>query len=600
MIFVGYDKSDERWVRRLSTIFTPLIREGTLSMWTNDSIQAGNEWRKDIEIAIKQADFVILMVSPSFLESEFLNDFTVPAVLKENSVRGLPISWLPLASCFYDYSPIEKYQPLHPPEEPFEELPQNRVNTILTQCAKKVTDLLESPESVTRRQRQIAKRKRCEDSDELFRLYDLRAKLIDTQRDTREVTQKIISLKRKLRDGPTLGEDDLLLEGRFRLLSSLGKGGFAQVWKAYDQQRDKIVALKVLHGHHAGEANVRERFFRGARQMASLNHPGIVEVYDDYLQDDVYYFYSMEYLSGGDLAQRVADGNFSSEIIIGLITQVGEALAFTNEKGMIHRDIKPNNILFDKDGRVKLTDFDLVHAFDTTGGTKTGANMGSFIYAAPELSMNAAEATAQADVYGLAMSCIFALYGKPLDMWAMRSPQDVLERAGVSRNLQVCLLKGVNWNLNERFQSVKDFLKSLQGGWDFSFLTMDWRELESQASAHYIKLIKDLHNPWEHANLKRSMYYEKLKISRDAPQSQIDFSFLDLNWSHPEYISRLQITYISYLSEHYPLKDCIQISGVSKSTWYLWKARYRHTSDVELQPEREWLELNGLKWCFGG
>src|SRR5262249_54520321 len=127
----------------------------------------------------------------------------------------------------------------------------------------------------------------------------------------------------------------------------------------------------------------RERFFRGARVMMELKHSAVVRVFDPRGEDDAFCYFVMELVPGGNLRDAVLCQRAHPARWLIAILQVGEALAEAHKKQLIHRDVKPANVLLDEHGDAKLTDFDLVGAPDTTGGTRTGA-LGTVVYAAPE------------------------------------------------------------------------------------------------------------------------------------------------------------------------------------------------------------------------
>jgi serine/threonine protein kinase len=278
--------------------------------------------------------------------------------------------------------------------------------------------------------------------------------------DTTSVREEILRIRREIRDGPRLQAGEFLSDGRFRLIDILGRGGFATVWKAWDRKRHELVAVKVLHGQHSEDRSRRERFFRGARKMAELLHPGVVRVLEEHLEDGGHHFFVMEYASGGDLRQAVLEERFSRDDLQPLISAVGQALSFAHEKGVIHRDVKPANILL-QGKQPKLTDFDLVRAFDTTGGTQTHGMMGTFLYSAPEVLNNAKEAGVAADVYSLAMTTVFVLSGRDLSAQVLRDPMGVLQGINCSPRVRETLLRGIAWEPGERPQTVDSLIFSL-------------------------------------------------------------------------------------------------------------------------------------------
>ena len=227
-----------------------------------------------------------------------------------------------------------------------------------------------------------------------------------------ELDGRILIRRRQLREGIPVGEGTRLHGQRFEIIELIGQGGFAKVYKAYDNHRAEVVAVKLLHHQYAEDRTRRERFFRGARQMAALKHPGVVDVILEQGQDDGELAYVvMEYLAGGDLKKRVLAPDWEPALALPLLVKVTEALAAAHRRGLIHRDVKPANIVLASDGTPKLTDFDLVHATDTTGGTRTHI-LGTPEYAAPEALKDASRVTPAADVFSLGMVALYMLRGE--------------------------------------------------------------------------------------------------------------------------------------------------------------------------------------------
>jgi serine/threonine protein kinase/nucleoside phosphorylase len=274
--------------------------------------------------------------------------------------------------------------------------------------------------------------------------------LRDARIATDDVDREILQLRRQLREGGQLCAGDALGDGRYLLIKPIGRGGFAVVWEAYDRADQLRVAIKVLHQHLASDPQRRERFFRGARVMGELKHPGVVRVHDPRGEDDAFCYFVMELVAGGNLRDAVLGGRVEAARRLPLILQIGEALAEAHRVALVHRDIKPSNILLDDDGNAKLTDFDLVSAQDTTGGTRTGA-LGTVVYAAPECLDKPQEATARADVFGLGMTAIFCLSGSDLTMSTFRRPDQAIGRLDYADHIRVVLRQAVAWEPEMRF-----------------------------------------------------------------------------------------------------------------------------------------------------
>lgn len=279
--------------------------------------------------------------------------------------------------------------------------------------------------------------------------------------DASAVKSEILDLRRQLREGGRLHAGDFLANGRFKLLDLLGKGGFATVWKAYDRTARMPVAIKVLHGQFVDDRTRFDRFFRGARKMAELQHPGIVRVRETRMDDGGFHFFVMEYLEGGDLREAVLGGKMPHERGVILVQDLSAALQFAHDQGLVHRDVKPANVLLDAAGRPKLTDFDLVHAGDTTGGTLAGAMLGTFLYSAPETMDHPEGAGITADVYSLAMTTVFCLAGQDLPREVLRDAPAYVRRLAVSSGLREVLAKAVAWDAEARFRSVREFALAL-------------------------------------------------------------------------------------------------------------------------------------------
>lgn len=277
---------------------------------------------------------------------------------------------------------------------------------------------------------------------------------------------EIAKLRRAFREGTQLQVGDVLGHGRFRLEEKIGQGGFAAVWRALDSRDGKQVALKVLHGQFAEDKSRRDRFFRGAWKMSELQHPAIVRVLEPYGDENGRYYFVMEYLRGGTLHTAVQDGQIAGPRALKLLEQVGTALQFAHSRGLVHRDVKPSNVMIDLGGpgqepQGKLTDFDLVREADITGGTRTGA-MGTFIYAAPEVMARPQDADARADVYGLGMTAVFALYGGDLAMDVIRDADRFIDRLPCNPVLKDVLKKAVAWDLNDRFATAGELVAALE------------------------------------------------------------------------------------------------------------------------------------------
>ncbi|MGH3827594.1 MAG: protein kinase domain-containing protein [Pseudonocardiaceae bacterium] len=198
-----------------------------------------------------------------------------------------------------------------------------------------------------------------------------------------------------------------LLARRYRLSRRIAVGGMGEVWQATDTRLDRQVAIKVLKPELSGDAEFRHRFHTEARMAASLNHPGIAAVHDygeeagDHLDDHVGAYLVMELVAGEPLdAILMRQRRLSAERTLDILRQAGDALAAAHERALVHRDVKPGNILITPEGRVKLTDFGIARAVNAAPVTREGMVLGTAHYIAPERAAGR-EAGPASDVYSL-------------------------------------------------------------------------------------------------------------------------------------------------------------------------------------------------------
>ncbi len=201
-----------------------------------------------------------------------------------------------------------------------------------------------------------------------------------------------------------------LLDGRYRVIERLGSGGMADVWAAEDQQLGRRVALKLLHRRFAEDPEFVERFKREASAAAGLQHPNVVGVYDRSEWDGTYYI-AMEYLEGSTLKRIVQDNAPLDPVwAIDICTQVLRAARFAHRRGIVHRDIKPHNVIVDEEGRAKVTDFGIARA-GASDMTETGSIMGTAQYLSPEQAQGHA-VSAQSDLYSVGILLYEMLSGR--------------------------------------------------------------------------------------------------------------------------------------------------------------------------------------------
>ncbi len=205
------------------------------------------------------------------------------------------------------------------------------------------------------------------------------------------------------------------LGGRFILEREIGAGGMSVIFLGRDEVLDRPVAVKVLRGGFE-DSGVGARFRREGRTAARLSHPNVVQVYDageDELDEHEVSYIVMEYIPGGDLGKLVAEkGPLKEKELARIGADVASGLAHAHNKGIIHRDIKPQNILIDDYGRPKLADFGVARALGATESTQTGSYLGTASYSSPE-QLRGEEATPKSDIYSLGCTLYEAAVGEP-------------------------------------------------------------------------------------------------------------------------------------------------------------------------------------------
>jgi serine/threonine-protein kinase len=226
----------------------------------------------------------------------------------------------------------------------------------------------------------------------------------------------------------------ILLDDRYRVLRHLGSGGMASVLLCRDERLGRLVAVKRLHADQADD--IERRFVREAKLGASLNHPNLVSVFDT-ASDDEGVLIVMEYVEGEPLSRALRRGRLAPGRVARMASELGQALDHAHRQGVVHRDVKPGNILLGDGGVTKLVDLGIATAADHTRITRTGIVLGTASYMAPE-QLEGRAAGPAADVYALATVCFEALAGErarpgrsPLEIAhavASEPPPDLRER----------------------------------------------------------------------------------------------------------------------------------------------------------------------------
>jgi eukaryotic-like serine/threonine-protein kinase len=264
-----------------------------------------------------------------------------------------------------------------------------------------------------------------------------------------------------------------LVDNRYRLLKPLGSGGMADVYLAHDDILDRDVALKVMSTRYAQDEEFVERFKREAQSAAALSHPNIVSIFDRGESEDGTYYIAMEYLPGGTLKDRILRrGALPAHTAAAVALQMAAALRAAHERHVIHRDIKPHNILVTGSGDVKVTDFGIARAASSSTMTRTGHILGTAHYISPEQAMGEHVGPAS-DLYSLGVVLYEMLTGElPFDADTpigiamkhvnghVRPPQDL--NPSVPDGINAITLRLLAKNPEDRYASDAELIDDLE------------------------------------------------------------------------------------------------------------------------------------------
>jgi serine/threonine protein kinase len=265
--------------------------------------------------------------------------------------------------------------------------------------------------------------------------------------------------------------------GKYTLLELLGRGGMAEVYKARHPTLDRDVTVKVLHRHLADGEGFLARFEREAKAVAAMRHPHIVQIFDYEATDDANYMV-MEFIDGGTLQDRAAalaeEGKYLPvREALAILGQVAEALDYAHGRGILHRDVKPSNILLDSSGNAYLTDFGIARILSSTQFTVTGVMVGTPAYMSPEQG-SGEELTASSDIYSLGIIAYELLAGR-VPFSSETTPLAIIHkhiheqppnlralRPDLPAAAEAAVMKALAKKPQDRFQTAGEFIRALQ------------------------------------------------------------------------------------------------------------------------------------------
>jgi predicted Ser/Thr protein kinase len=286
--------------------------------------------------------------------------------------------------------------------------------------------------------------------------------------------------------------------GKYRIIEHLGRGGMAEVYKAYQPSLDRYVALKLMHAFLAGDQDFISRFEREAKNVAALRHSNIVQVYDFDVQNGTPYMV-MEFIEGGTLKthleELVREGKaLSISEAVRIMREVGGALAYAHQRNMIHRDVKPANVLLEKGGRVILTDFGIAKILTGPSYTVTGATIGTPAYMSPEQGLGK-PGDHRSDLYAMGVMLYQLTTGQlpfeadtPLAVMLKHVseplPMPRVVKPELPEGMERIILKAMAKNPDDRFQSADEMLAQLDNLDTASLLPIPPASMAAGSDAH--------------------------------------------------------------------------------------------------------------------
>ena len=262
------------------------------------------------------------------------------------------------------------------------------------------------------------------------------------------------------------------LNGRYRIEDRIGAGGMSTVYRAFDETLERQVAIKILHGHISEDAPSLERFRREARTVAQLSHPHVVMVIDAG-EDEGHPYIVFEHVRGETLKDRIRrEGQLPVAEAVAYAIEIGRGLQAAHERSLVHRDVKPQNVLIDDEGRAKVTDFGIALGLESNQLTGAGKVIGTTDYVSPEQAMGQ-EVTGQSDVYSLGIVLYEMLTGRvPFSgdnhvSVAMKHIHEGMPdvrsvRPEVSAVLASLIERATAKDQRARYASMADFVKDLE------------------------------------------------------------------------------------------------------------------------------------------
>ena len=319
------------------------------------------------------------------------------------------------------------------------------------------------------------------------------------------------------------------INDRYEIIKSIGEGGMANVYLAQDTILDRKVAIKVLRGDLSSDDKFIRRFQREALSVSNLSHPNIVEIYDVGEEDGGHYIV-MEYIEGKTLKQLLKKrGSLTLTEVIDIMTQLTDGISHAHESYIIHRDIKPQNIMIEDDGRIKITDFGIAMALNATQLTQTNSVMGSVHYLPPEQA-SGKSATVKSDIYSLGIMMYELLTGNvpfkgdnaveiALKHMKDKIPSVRKQNPAIPQSVENIILKATAKNPRNRYDTAAEMHEDLLACLDEEHAN------DKKISFEYPE--SDIEETGEIPVTKKKIDYKKQPIEDDEEDLNEDDDFLE-------------------------------------------------------------------------
>lgn len=475
-VFLAANEADHRWLGEIRQFIKPYADRGIRAWSVDDLLKTGRQ-KDALQAELARTDLAVLLVSADFLAEEFALGSPLPALISAASsreIQPMKILWVPVGASAFEVTDISEYAPLHDPRKPLDVLLNVEARQAVPVICKRILHALAPAKYAAPKENVVfipdeplgsiagASPEQNYLYTQLITAVRQRKEMRDLGAETAELDRRIQYLRTETRRGLPLHPGHTLDTGRYGLVRTIGTGGFATVWLADDHVTREKVAIKVLHPQYARQSDRRDWFFHGAYAMSRLRHEAIVAIVAPRKEELDHQYFVMAYVDGETLEAAVLAGRLQPAQGIAILLKVADALTLAHAHGLLHRDIKPLNILVDRELRPYLTDFDLVHAVDAAGIVKSGTTF----YSAPELTDDAEHVDARVDVYSLAMTAVFVLRGRNLTSQVLHDISRVIDALAVHATVRDVLRLALAWRRDERIASMAEFRRALAEAWE--------------------------------------------------------------------------------------------------------------------------------------